>query len=301
MDLKKLRSFIRVAEQSSFSQAAQILDQSQSMISRQVRQLEEELGTTLLQRNGRGVTLTAAGRKLLEHGKGILHQVEIAEQVLNTDDGIYKGKVTVGMPPTVGKLLTVGLVSDFLNEFPDCSLAITENLTYWLQKRLIMGELDIAILYNPLPERTLKYQLLWTEKLCLIAPSQSELAGRECIPLQELSIYPLIIPNRQQMLRNLVEIECARHDVTLNVVLEIDTVSSMLGLVSRGFGYSVLPANALEVEFRPEGLIAIPINPPILNRVILATSQQHHFSSLAQRTMELLLQQDIISQRLAGR
>lgn len=62
------------------------------MVSRQVRQLELELGKTLLKRNGRGVTLTAAGRQLLEHGKGILRQVEIAEQALSTGDGIYQAK-----------------------------------------------------------------------------------------------------------------------------------------------------------------------------------------------------------------
>ncbi|WP_431222413.1 LysR family transcriptional regulator [Serratia sp. L9] len=298
MDLKKLHCFIRVAEQGSFSQAAQTLDQSQSVISRQVRQLEQDLGQTLLQRNGRGVTLTPAGRQLMEHGKGILRQVEITEQALRNGDGTYKGKVTVGMPPTLGKLLTVGLVTDFFAEFPDCSLAITENLTYWIQKRLIMGELDIALLYNPLPNSNLKYQLLWTEKLCLIVPDHSPIAAQSAVPLEDLSRYPIIIPNRQQMLRNLVEIECSRHNVTLNVVMEIDTVSSMLGLVVRGFGYAVLPANALEVDYRPEGLAAIPITPAILNRVVLATSTQHQLSSLAQRTLELLLHQDIISKRL---
>lgn len=299
MDLKKLHCFIRVAEQGSFSQAAQTLDQSQSVVSRQVRQLEQDLGQTLLQRNGRGVTLTPAGQQLMEHGKGILRQVEITEQALRNGDGTYKGKVTVGMPPTLGKLLTVGLVTDFFAEFPDCSLAITENLTYWIQKRLIMGELDIALLYNPLPNSNLKYQLLWTEKLCLIVPNNSPIAAQSAAPLEDLSRYPIIIPNRQQMLRNLVEIECSRHNVTLNVVMEIDTVSSMLGLVVRGFGYAVLPANALEVDYRPEGLTAIPITPAILNRVVLATSTQHQLSSLAQRTLELLLHQDIISQRLS--
>lgn len=298
MDLKKLHCFIRVAEQGSFSQAAQTLDQSQSIISRQVRQLEQELGQTLLKRNGRGVTLTSSGRQLLEHGKGILRQVEIVEQALRSGDGTYKGKVTVGMPPTLGKLLTVGLVTDFFAEFPDCSLAISENLTYWIQKRLIMGELDIALLYNPQPSSSLKYQLLWTEKLCLVTPGNSPIVAQSSVSIEELSRYPIIIPNRQQMLRNLVEIECARHNVTLNVVMEIDTVSSMLGLVARGFGYAVLPANALEVEYRPEGLAAVPITPTILNRVVLATSTQHQLSSLAQRTLELLLQQDIIRKRL---
>ncbi|ALX95171.1 hypothetical protein AV650_17150 [Serratia fonticola] len=299
MDLKKLSCFIRVAELGSFSQAAQTLDQSQSVISRQVRQLEQDLGQTLLKRNGRGVTLTSSGRQLLDHGKGILRQVEITEQALRSGDGTYKGKVTVGMPPTLGKLLTVGLVTDFFDEFPGCSLAISENLTYWIQKRLILGELDFALLYNPLPSSNLKYQLLWTEKLCLITPASSPIAAQNIISLQELGRHPIIIPNRQQMLRNLVEIECARHDVALNVVMEIDTVSSMLGLVARGFGYAVLPANALNVDYRPDGLTAVPLTPAILNRVVLATSTQHQLSSLAQRTLELLLQQNIIKQRLS--
>lgn len=288
MDLKKLRCFIRVAELGSFTQAALMLDQSQSVISRQVRQLEIELNQTLLQRNGRGVTLTAAGRQLIEHGKGILRQVEVAELALQSGCGIHRGKVTVGMTPTLGKLLTVDLVTAFLAEFPDCSLAITENLTYWIQKRLILGELDIALLYNPLPSTHLNYQLLWTEKLCLIAPALAPIAAEGAISLQEIVRYPLIIPSSQHMLRNLVEIECARHNVALNVVLEIDAVSSLLALVVKGFGYAILPANALDAPYRPEGLRAIPLAPAILNRVVLATSAQRQLTPLAQRTIDIL-------------
>ncbi|MDR5018301.1 LysR family transcriptional regulator [Yersinia rochesterensis] len=290
MDLKKLQCFIRVAELGSFTQASLTLDQSQSVVSRQVRQLEIDLNQILLQRNGRGVTLTPAGRQLVEHGKGILRQVEVAELALQGECGILKGTVTVGMTPTLGKLLTVDLVTAFFAEFPDSSLAITENLIYWIQKRLILGELDIALLYNPLPSTHLNYQLLWTEKLCLIAPASATIACETVIPLQDLARYPLIIPSRQHMLRNLVEIECARHNVALNVVMEIDAVSSLLALVVKGFGYAILPANALDAPYRPEGLVAIPTSPPILNRVVLATSAQRQLTPLAQRTIDILHQ-----------
>lgn len=288
MDLKKLQCFIRVAELGSFTQASLTLDQSQSMVSRQVHQLEIDLNQKLLQRNGRGVTLTSAGRQLLEHGKGILRQVEVAEQALQDENGRHKGKVTVGMTPTLGKLFSVDLVDAFFAQFPECSLAITENLTYWIQKRLILGELDIALLYNPLPSAYLNYELLWTEKLCLIVPESSPIASETVIPLQDLARFPLIIPSRQHMLRNLVEIECARHNVSLNVAMEIDSVSSLLTLVVKGFGYAILPANALNTPYRPDKLLAIPTSPPILNRVVLATSSQRQLTPLVRSTLEIL-------------
>lgn len=288
MDLKKLQCFIRVAELGSFTQASLTLDQSQSMVSRQVHQLEIELNQKLLQRNGRGVTLTSAGSQLLEHGKGILRQVEVAEQALQGGSILYKGKVTVGMTPTLGKLFSVNLVDAFFAQFPECSLAITENLTYWIQKRLILGELDIALLYNPLPSAYLNYELLWTEKLCLIVPEVSSIASETVISLQDLANFPVIIPSCQHMLRNLIEIECARHNVSLNVVMEIDSVSSLLTLVVKGFGYAILPANSLNTPYRPDKLLAIPILPPILNRVVLATSSQRQLTPLVHCTLNIL-------------
>ncbi|PWC20431.1 LysR family transcriptional regulator [Brenneria roseae subsp. roseae] len=294
MDLKRLHCFIRVAESGSFTQAALILDQSQSLVSRQVRQLEVELQQTLLQRNGRGVTLTAAGRRLLEHGKGILRQVEVAEQALKNIDGIHKGKVNVGMTPTLGKLLTVDLVTAFFAEYPDSSLSIAENLTYWIQKRLILGELDIALLYNPAPSAYLNYQLLWTEKLCLIAPSAFSDDTVNSIALREIINYPLIMPGGRHMIRHLVEIECARHGIAPNVVIEIDAIPSLLLLVKKGFGYAILPANALNGVGQVDGLKALPIEPALINRVVLATSSQRTLTPLAQKTIEIL-QSGIIS------
>lgn len=288
MDLKKLKCFIRVAELSSFTHAALTLDLSQSVVSRQVRQLEIELNKHLLQRNGRGVTLTAAGRQLLEHGKGILHQVELAEQALQGQSGIHKGKVTVGMVPTLGKLLTIDLVSAFSEQFPGSSLAIIENLTYWMQKWLILGELDIALLYNPSPNSYLNYQPLWSEKLCLIAPELQQNELPAAITIQDLPKYPLIMPSSQHTLRHRVEVECARHNTTLNIAMEIDAISSLLFLVKRNFGYAILPKNALLCPGRPDGLIAIPIKPTIINRVVLATSAQRHLTPLAQKTIELI-------------
>ena len=97
----------------SFTRAAAVLGIAQPLLSRNVRQLEVELHQTFLLRNGRGVTLTEAGRVLLEHGRGILHQVALAREELGSVRGALAGRVSIGLPPSLSKLVTVPLAREF--------------------------------------------------------------------------------------------------------------------------------------------------------------------------------------------
>jgi len=101
MELKQLESFVRVAELGSFTKAASVLGMPQPLLSRHVRQLEVELHQNLLLRNGRGVSLTEAGSRMLEHGRGILHQVALAKEELASVRGALAGKVSIGLPPSL--------------------------------------------------------------------------------------------------------------------------------------------------------------------------------------------------------
>ena len=133
MDLKQIAYFVRVAELGSFTRASLTLAIAQPALSRQIRLLEVELRQNLLVRNGRGVTLTEAGRLMLEHGRGILHQVERAREDLGRARGAMAGRVTVGLPPSLARLLTVPLSRAFRTHLPDASLSITESLSMSLQ------------------------------------------------------------------------------------------------------------------------------------------------------------------------
>ena len=106
MDLKQIESFVSVAELGSFTRAAAALGIAQPLLSRQVRQLELEFRQTFLLRNGRGVTLTEAGLVLLEHGRGILHQVALAREELGSIRGALAGRVSVGLPPSLSRMIT---------------------------------------------------------------------------------------------------------------------------------------------------------------------------------------------------
>ena len=148
MDLKQLEYFVRVAELGSFTRAAIELDVAQPALSRQVRLLEVELRQTLLLRNGRGATPTEAGKILMEHGRGILHQVQRAQDDLGRLRGGLSGRVALGLPSSVARVLAVPLTRAFREAAPEARMSISEGLSAGLQEGLATGRLDIAVLYN---------------------------------------------------------------------------------------------------------------------------------------------------------
>ncbi|WP_440108343.1 LysR substrate-binding domain-containing protein [Acidovorax sp. BL-A-41-H1] len=266
MDLKQIEYFVRVAELGSFTRASVMLDIAQPALSRQVRLLEVELRQNLLVRNGRGATPTEAGRLLLEHGRGILHQVERAREELGRVRGALAGRVAIGLPPSIAKVLTVPLTRAFRVKMPDAALAISEGLTVAMRESLTTGLLDIALLYNTTPSPGIETTALLEEDLFLVqrrapgptgAPDDA-LADR-ALPLDELPRYPLVIPTRPNSIRMLVESELAARGKRPQISLEIDGVAAILDLVADGAGCAVLPMNAVTTSGKPEVFHTRPI------------------------------------------
>ena len=287
MDLRQLECFVRVAELGSFTKAAAVLDVSQPVLSRQVRRLELELKKHLLYRNGRGVTLTESGKRLLAHGRGILHQVGLARQELEDQQASPVGKVIVGLPPSVCRRLTVPLVASFRRRFPKASLGIVEGLTVAMQEALLHGRLDVAMLYDPPPAPQLEYERVWSEALCLISAAGARAPAT--VRMAELARYPLIIPSRPQAVRTHVEAECARHGMTLDIALEIDAIPSVLDLVARGTGHAILSRTAIHTWGMSSVVRARRIvGPGIVSRLVIATSAQRPLTGLARSTIALI-------------
>ena len=148
MDLKQLGYFVRVAELGSFTRASIALDIAQPALSRQIRLLEVELRQSLLTRNGRGALPTEAGNLLLKHGRGILHQVEVAREELGAVRGALVGRVSIGLPPSLSRLITVPLTRAFREKLPQAHLTLTEGFSVVMHDGLRVGNLDMAVLYN---------------------------------------------------------------------------------------------------------------------------------------------------------
>lgn len=292
MDLKQLEYFVRVAELGSFTRAAIELDVAQPALSRQVRLLEVELRQNLLVRNGRGAVPTEAGKLLLEHGRGILYQVERAREDLGRLRGGLAGRVAVGLPSSVARVLTVPLTRAFREALPEARLSISEGLSSGLQEGLTSGRLDIVVLYNAQPARELDLTPLMEEDLVLVQarpPGLPEDPPPGAVALDEVAKLPLVIPTRPNAIRMHVEAEMADIGCRPNVVLEIDGVSAILDLVLDGAGSAILSRNALLNSPRPSAYTARQIGePPLRIRLSLATSSQRPATPVQKATLELI-------------
>lgn len=244
MDLKQLEYFVRVAELGSFTRASVALGIAQPALSRQIRLLEVELRQNLLTRNGRGALPTEAGGLLLEHGRGILHQVQIARDALGAVRGALSGRVSVGLPPSLSRLVTVPLTQAFKTRLPEAQLTLTEGFSVLMHEGLRTGNLDMAVLYNAAPSLDMEVTSLHKEELVLIS-KKSTGAAHLPINLAAVAALPLILPSRPNSFRILLDAEMHAIGTTPNITLEVDGLNAILSLVKAGLGHAVLPSYTL--------------------------------------------------------
>jgi LysR family nitrogen assimilation transcriptional regulator len=293
LDLKQIESFVRVAELGSFTRAAGQMQVPQPLLSRHVRQLEVELHQSLLARNGRGVTLTEAGRVLLEHARGILHQVAVAREELEAVRGALSGRVSIGLPPSLSKLITVPLTFEFRQRMPKAQLSLTEGFSLLMVESLRAGRLDMAVLYNPAPSPDLEMSLLHEDALILIAGRQAQRDHKSpalaaSVSLTALSELPLIAPSRPNAFRLLIESEMTRIHRKPRIVLEIDGLNAILELVREGLGYAVLPAYTLSNFPDTEAFTTHRIHEPqLMSQLMLVWSAKRPMTSTHKATLDL--------------
>ncbi|NTV85684.1 MAG: LysR family transcriptional regulator [Burkholderiaceae bacterium] len=292
MDLRQLEYFVRVAELGSFTRASIALDIAQPALSRQVRLLEVELRQSLLVRNGRGATPTEAGKLLLAHARGILHQVERAREELGRVRGALAGRVAIGLPPSLARVLTVPLTRAFREQMPDAQLSISEGLSAAMQEWLVNGRLDIAVLYNAQPANGIEISPLLDEDLLLVQlrpPGLPEDPPPAPIALKDVARLPLVIQSRTNAIRMHVESEMAGIGCRPVIALEIDGVSAILDLVADGAGNAILSRNAVASSVKPSAFTVRAItDPPLRTRLSLATSSLRPATLTQQATLELM-------------
>ncbi|MBC3885284.1 LysR substrate-binding domain-containing protein [Undibacterium griseum] len=290
MDLKQLEYFVHVVELGSFTRASNVLNIAQPALSRQVRQLEVELRQNLLCRNGRGVTATEAGLLLLEHGRGILHQVARAKEDLGRIRGALAGRVNVGLPPSASKMLTVPLTRAFRQRLPNATLSISEGLSTSMHEWLLTGQLDIALLYNPALTTELEITPLAEEALYFVGPRSDDAVALP-ITLSEIAGHALVIPNRPNAIRMLLETEMASLGCKPLIHLEIDSVAAILDLVADGAGFAILTKYAVTTSAHPDAYLMRPIvAPQLLTRLTMATAAGR-ITTLTQNAMISLIKE----------
>lgn len=291
MNLKQLEYFVHVAELGSFSKAAVVLDIAQPALSRQVRSLETELRQQLFLRNGRGVALTDAGKRLFDHSVAVLQLMAHAREDLGASRDEPVGRVTIGLPPSIGRQLTLPLIDRFKKQLPAARVAIVEGLSTHIVEWVTTGRIDIGLVYNPEAQAGLEITPLLQEALGLVsrAPKGKRKPAAPPLPMTELPRYPLIVPERVHAMRRLLETQAALAGIKLDIAWEVSSVPSIIDLVCAGYGHAVLTASGVAASARAGELVVRALTDPAPVSVLcLAVSAHKRPTPLALHAMRLL-------------
>lgn len=291
MNLKQLEYFVSVAELGSFSKAAVVLDIAQPALSRQVRALEIDLRETLLLRNGRGVSLTEAGQRLFEHSVAILQQVALAREDMGASRDEPVGRITIGLPPSMGRQLTLPLIDSFKRQLPRARPSIVEGLSAHIAEWITSGRVDVGLVYNPEPQPGLEITPVLEERLCLVerADSTQRSTPGGPLPLRQLARFPLVVPERQHVIRRLLDTQAAHLGLKLDIAWEVSSVAAILDLVCAGYGHAVLTASGVAASGRADALAVRPLVEPSLASVLcLATSATKRPTALMRQAARIL-------------
>jgi LysR family transcriptional regulator, hca operon transcriptional activator len=243
MELRHLRYFIAVAEEGSLSDAAaKRLHTAQPSLSRQIRDLEMEVGVKLLERRPRGVTLTPAGRVFLDHARMALLQVEAAGEAARRVEQPAKSVFVLGF--LIGQEVTwlPETLRIFREEAPGVEVVFFSQSSPELALGLIRGKVDVAFMRRETQTTGLTYKFLVNEPLLAVVPRSHRLAGNKSIRPQELAREIFIRPARDApVLKSVIDAYAKKAKVTLKPSYEGDTISTSMSLVESTGGVTLFP------------------------------------------------------------
>jgi LysR family transcriptional regulator, hca operon transcriptional activator len=246
MELRHLRYFVAVAEEGSLTHAAERrLHTAQPSLSRQIRDLELEVGVKLLERGARGIELTAAGKIFLDHARMALLQVEAAGEAARRAARPEKGAFVLGFLTGYEVAWLPGALRILREELPGIEITIASQSSPELAGALMRGKVDVRFMRRENPAPGLTFRLLIKEPLFAVMPSGHRLAARKSIRPEDLAGETYVTPTKAApVLKAVIDSYAARSNVTLKPKYEAENISMALSLVASTGGMTLLPLYA---------------------------------------------------------
>jgi LysR family nitrogen assimilation transcriptional regulator len=287
MNLKQLSYFLAVASTGSFTKAAEQIPLAQSALSRHMRMLEEELGTTLLIRTGRGVEVTEQGEFLVIRARSLLEQSEDTKRNLQSWNDNPAGLVRLGMTPTCTLTLASPVLQQLKSRYENVSLQVSEGLSVSLSEWLGDGRLDMAIVFTEPKGGSGSCERIACDELCLLVP-----AGSDCpepAEVSDMAAMTMIAPFRRMGIRNRMADAFKQYDLPFDPVFEIDALPAIKDLVRNGGGVSIVARSAVarELENGEVEVRSIRADNMFFN-VYLLMSKSAQYSRAAQGVAEII-------------
>ncbi len=288
MELRQLKYFIRAAELQNFTEAANQLFITQSTLSQQIRQLEQELGILLFDRPGKRVRLTEAGRLFLPYAQKTAKDAEDGRNILSDLMNLQAGTLAIGVTYGLMHVLTKAIV-DFSEKHPGIRLEVSFGTTAELLGKLEQGQIDLLLSFLPVQQNTVYVaEKLFSSWLALIAHRDHPCTKNRQLSLKKLEALPLILPSGGYSIRDFFNRVVAKHNIALKVEMEVNDINMLLQLVDTGKWCTVLMGSS--VRQYPK-LRAITITGEGMNRDATITWPANSYRKKAAEVFAAMLRQ----------
>lgn len=284
-ELRQVRAFLKVAELESFTRAAAELHISQSALTVQVKQLEEELGILLFDRDKRGATITAAGRDLLGPLRRLLFDAEAIIGYASDMSEVRAGNFSIAALPSIAAVLLPRAMQAFRQTNPKVRIEVHDVVADRVRELVVKRTVDFGLGTASRQDREIRAMPLYYDRLAAFVPAEHKLSLQSEVTLRELAACEMILPNRESSVRRMVEVGLVREHLANVVRHEVNYMPTALAMVRRGLGIAILPELAAESNSRE--VVRVSIQGPVMRRqVCLLLKAGRTLSPAAARFLE---------------
>lgn len=257
MELRQLKAFVKAAELLNFTEAAKEVCVTQSSFSQAIKQLEDELDVILFYRNSHEVSLTQAGMELLPFARQTIQKAEECKNRIDDLKDLRVGTLNVGITHSFSMLMVETMIN-FMKKYPGIKLNVYQKTMEELMEMLAKREVDFVLSFSPTTiYADIESHVLFDDRLSAIVSQDHPLTSKKKISVNEIAKYQLALPAKGLQARNVFDKIIAKHDVILDVRVEMDDVMSLLKLIQSTKLVTMLSKAA--IESNPQ-LKAIPID-----------------------------------------
>ncbi len=249
MDLGQLEALVQVASHRSFSRAAEALRLTQPSVTARIQALERDLGETLFERNGRGVSLTEAGASFLPHAQRVLKALQDGRDAIQALRQLELGTLRLGAAPTISTYVLPDLLKEFRSRYPRLEVSVRTEYSDQIVQMVLADEVQVGL------ERMISHPdvvtvPLYEDEVVLVASPRHPVAERGAVSIEEVGQRGLIMFNRGSGYYTLVDNALRQAGVPVAPTMELDNMEATKKMVEEGLGISILPKVAVERELR---------------------------------------------------
>lgn len=273
MILQHLITFCRVVETGGFARAGALVGLSQPAVTRQVASLEADLGTPLLDRTSRQFRLTPAGELVYERARRIAQSVHELKESVDDLTHPERGRITLGAVTTVGLGLLPPILSEFSREYPGVRMQVKAGRTQETLARLLEGEIEMAVVPNPVTHPRLRCIQLCKDRVVLVCAPEKRSQWPDPLPLEMLGQIDMITFQAPSRFRTFLDAILEQHGVYPTITMEFDSHEAVRMMVEAGFGAAMLPESAVEQDLAEGRVVEVQVQglPVIARTTCLVT------------------------------